>query len=281
MDSRSECKINSIAILGVGLIGGSFAKSFKKIGINLIGYDKDLGTLKDATASGIFNLLTDDLDIILSSSPDLIYISLPINATLDMLDLLAKKGVTTLITDAASTKSKICDRAKSLGLNFIGGHPVAGKEVSGFRYSDASILLSAKHILIESDNKEMLELLTSLHTAIGMRIDILSAEKHDNIFAEISHLPHLIAFALIDSVQKNSRDSFDYISAGFKDFTRIAASDDLMWTDIFIDNKKALIKSTNYLQSIISHWSKMIEEEDYAKLRSEIKTISDIRRGLK
>jgi len=271
----------AIAIIGVGLIGGSFAKAFKKQGIDLIGYDSDLSTIEDATKSGIFNLLTDDIDLIINGNPDLIYIALPIRATLEILDLFAKKNVTTLITDAASTKQKICDKAKSLGLNFIGGHPLSGKEVSGFLYSDDAILVSAKHILIESENKEMLDQLILLHTSIGMRVNILSANQHDTIFAEISHLPHLIAFALVDSVQKNSKDSFDYVSAGFKDFTRIAASDDLMWTDIFIDNKEALIKSVNYLQSIISHWRSMIEEENYTKLRSEIKIISDIRRGLK
>ena len=280
LHSNLKTPIKNIAVIGLGLIGGSLSKAFSCNGIKLNGYDISKSALESAIVSDIFDLVTDDIDVLLGYEYDLIYLALPISETLKMLQILSSKGVTTLITDAASTKGSICDLAIKLDLNFIGGHPIAGKESSGFDNSDKNILINAKHIMIESKDLDNLKHLIDLHTSIGMNVDVMTSDLHDKILADISHIPHVIAFSLIDFIREHNNDSFAYVGGGFKDFTRIAASDPVMWRDILLNNKEDIIESLDLLQTVISKWREMIDKDDSKSIEKSIEEIRNIRSSL-
>lgn len=270
----------SVGIVGLGLIGGSLAKAFSSRGIKIFGFDKSVDCIAEAAESFIFEGITDNLNEFVKFAPDLIYICLPINAALEFLDFLAKKNVKTFVTDACSTKSSICKKAKNLNLNFIGGHPIAGKEVSGFENSDESLFSGAYHILIDSEDKIFLNLLKELHELIGMRVKIMDIERHDKIFGLISHFPHLIAFSLIDFVEIENSQALNFTGGGFRDFTRIAKSNPVMWSDIFFDNSKIL---NEYIDSYINEllkWKKAILSEDYTLMKNMISKVKKLRESL-
>lgn len=273
-------KIKSIKVAGLGLIGGSFSKAFFKNGFKIYGYDKNKDTLVDAISSGIFEGVTDNLDEFLAFESDLIYVCLPVNSALTLLEELGGRSVKTLITDACSTKSMLCKKALELKLNFLGGHPIAGKEVSGFNNSDEDILKGAYQILTTSENTEFLDLLQKIHTDIGMKVRVMEPLKHDEIFGLISHFPHLIAFSLIDFVETENIEALSFTGGGFKDFTRIAKSDPVMWSDIFFDNKEILIKYIDTFTKKLNDWKSIITGHNYNELKSMIEKVKITREGL-
>lgn len=271
--------IRKIGIAGLGLIGGSFSYAFFNSGFSIYGYDTDQHTLLKATEKGLFLGLTDELDAFLNFPLDLIYICLPIMAALDFVKILGERGIKIPVTDSLSTKTSIVETAKKYQLNFCGGHPIAGGEFSGFDKASSNILKGAKHILIKDENALFNEL-KGIHELIGMQVVAMDVYSHDQIFGLISHLPHLVAFNLMDTVQRENSASLKYVGAGFKDFTRIAASDPVMWANIFIDNKENLL---NYIEKFIGNmkeWLDLIRNGDLNHLTSKIKGISDKRKGL-
>lgn len=271
---------NKIGIVGLGLIGGSFAKAFFEQGIKVYGFDKSVESLGAAAESFIFEGLTDSEDEFLNFEVDLIYICLPVNSALKFLDFLGSKKVDTFITDACSTKTSICEKADNLNLNFVGGHPIAGKEVSGFENSDPTIFKDAYHILIETKKYELLEALKHLHTLIGMKVNVMDVTGHDKTFALISHFPHLIAFSLIDFVENEDPHAFGFTGGGFKDFTRIAKSNPTMWSDIFFDNSDNLLQLIDKYIQELHKWKKAINSNDYDLMKSMISKVKGLREAL-
>jgi prephenate dehydrogenase len=270
----------SIGIIGIGLIGGSFAKAFYDKNIVVYGLDTNVNTLAKAADSYVFEGLTNNLNDFLDFPLDLIYICLPVKSTIEVLKSIAEKGVKTPITDAASTKRSICESAKSLKLNFVGGHPIAGKEVSGFLNSEKEMLNGAYHILIESENKQLQEALKILHLDIGMKIGIMDEKTHDKVFGLISHFPHLIAFALIDFVESENIEALSFTGGGFKDFTRIAKSDPVMWTHIFFDNKDILLQYIDKYIDELLKWKSAINEENLDIMKEMISNVKALREAL-
>lgn len=271
---------NKIGIVGLGLIGGSFAKAFFEQGIKVYGFDKSVESLGAAAESFIFEGLTDSEDEFLNFEVDLIYICLPVNSALKFLDFLGNKKVDTFITDACSTKTSICEKADNLNLNFVGGHPIAGKEVSGFENSDPTIFKDAYHILIETKKYELLEALKHLHTLIGMKVNVMDVTGHDKTFALISHFPHLIAFSLIDFVENEDTYAFGFTGGGFRDFTRIAKSNPTMWSDIFFDNSDNLLQLIDKYIQELHKWKKAINSNDYDLMKSMISKVKGLREAL-
>lgn len=268
-----------IGIIGLGLIGGSLAKAFNNIGITLYGYDQSLDTISSAVEYGIFEGLTDDLEEFLNFEPDLIYISVPVNAALKILGKLESKKVKTLITDACSTKISICSEAEKLGLNFCGGHPIAGKEVSGFVNSESELLNGSLHILVNGNDTEI-NILKNLHEKIGMTVKVMNAKYHDEIFGVVSHFPHLISFALMELILKKDKNLLEYTGGGFKDFTRIAASDPVMWSDIFTDNGEYINCVIDEYIDILNEWKRQINTKEKGALMEKIRHVSSARQCL-
>lgn len=271
---------SSIGIAGLGLIGGSLAKAFNLLGIKIYGFDIDVETVKACALSEVFEGVTDDFDAFTEFPSELIYICLPVKASEEFINKLGKKGCNVPVTDAASTKQSIIEAAERVGLDFCGGHPIRGKETSGFANSEAELFNGARHLLVPCGNMALAERLKTLHQAIGMEVSFMEAAGHDTVFALVSHFPHLAAFCLIDMVKEGCPDAFEYIGGGFRDFTRIAASDPIMWADIFQDNSSALLKSIDDFKNTIEKWRSLVEKKDYTLLKENIMKVSNLRRTL-
>lgn len=270
----------TVGIIGLGLIGGSFAKALKKENYKVYGMDKNIDTIEKASVSGLFEGVTDDLNIFLEFPCDLIYLCVPVDTALVFLDKMCEKNISTLITDACSTKATIQKKAISLELNFCGGHPIAGKETSGFENSSAEMLENAFHIIMETDNRKNHAFLKHIHKDIGMNIKSMTAEEHDKIFGAVSHFPHLISFLLMELILQKDKNMFEFTGGGFKDFTRIAGSDPKMWSSIFIDNKSTIADIIDDYIKLLLDWKEDINAERKDAVFEKIKRISAYRQCL-
>ena len=270
----------NIGIAGIGLIGGSFAKSFACKGINIYGYDLNKDVLVQAVESEIFQGVTDEFERFINFPLDLIYICLPVKSAIEFIKNLGKHKYSKAVTDACSTKTSIINTAKENNLIFCGGHPIKGKEKSGFINADEDLYSGAKHILTSIGYDELDDTLEELHLMLNMDVRKMTAYEHDEIFANVSHLPHLISFCLMDTVLTQNKDALSYAGGGFRDFTRIAGSDAQMWSDIFFDNEKALIECVENLEKDIIKWKNMIKEGNASELYKKIEQVSEQRRKL-
>ncbi|MCA1927217.1 MAG: prephenate dehydrogenase [Calditerrivibrio sp.] len=268
-----------IGIIGIGLIGGSLAKAFRSIGNRIIALDDNKDTLENALKSGIFERCHNRIEDFLQEKLDLIYIATPIDVTKEIILNLGDVDCKIPITDASSTKSSITKLAKDFDINFCGGHPIAGKEKSGFLNSNEDIFKDAIHILTEKDTP-LSNMLQKLHEDIGMKVFYMDPETHDKIFALVSHFPHLTAFSLVEFVNRSFPEALKYSGGGFKDFTRIAGSDPTMWSNIFIDNKSNIIDLIDGYINLLEEWKNSIQKGNKNKLFEKIELISNIRKGL-
>ena len=271
--------IRTIGIIGLGLIGGSFADAFKEKGYLIYGLDKSADALSLSVDPSLFEGLTDSLDEFLDFPLDLIYICIPVFSAIKLIKELGKRGITTPITDASSTKASLQSAADEYNINYCGGHPIAGKETSGFIHADKNILKQSFHILTGKDNGLRKDI-KDIHEMIGMRVIFMEANKHDMIFALNSHMPHLIAFTLVELLNNTDKKSLDFSGAGFKDFTRIAASNPAMWSDIFADNRANMLSLINDYIYLLENWKTLLEEENQDEIYDKISAISKIRRML-
>jgi prephenate dehydrogenase len=250
--------IQRVSILGTGLIGGSFAKALRKYtpDMHITGWDRD-AVSAEARASGVFN------DVV-SGSPedairhaDLVYLALPMGVTLDILPEVAQNAApSALITDACSTKLRLCTAATELfheeetGPIFLGGHPMAGRELCGFAQSDADLFQNANYALIGPSDEEVRDprvvAFTKILTKLGARPVWLGAQQHDYAVGLASHLPQLAAIALgsflYDRLDENGLP-ITMAGPGLRDTLRLAGSPYSMWRDIVLTNKEILSAS--------------------------------------
>lgn len=273
-------QFKSIGIAGLGLIGGSFAKRFACDNIKIYGFDSNKSVISGAVESHIFDGITDEFERFIAFPLDLVYICLPVQSALNFIDKLGQAEYKKAVTDACSTKSTILKAAKKNKLCFCGGHPIKGKETSGFINSDKDLYNGAKHILVSAGCDELDATLEKLHKSINMQVCKMKDYEHDMIFANVSHLPHLISFCLMDTVLNKNKEALSFAGGGFRDFTRIAASDARMWSDIFTDNKKALLECVENLEKNIAVWKNIIKNDDKGTLFSKIEEVSGERRKL-
>ena len=280
--------LNKVTIIGVGLIGGSFAQGIRKAGLasEIVGFGRNTKNLETAVDLGVIDSYTDKIEVAVSDS-DLVFLAVPLGAMESTMALmkpfLADK---TIITDGGSAKSSVIAAAKNvfgdLPKNFVPGHPIAGKEQSGVEAAEADLYVNHRVILTPTPQSAegAVETVNALWRALGANVEIMSAEQHDEIFAATSHLPHLLAFALVDLLNEHQElgDVFQYTAGGFKDFTRIASSDAEMWRDISVYNSEAIVKwLKNYAESIQT-LSQLVESQDkdgLYKLYKDAKTARD------
>ena len=231
-------KRNSYGFIGLGLIGGSIAKAIRKIqpDCHILVYDTNTNMTQNALTEGIADAVTDSIGNDFHSC-DMIFLCAPVSINNENLaQLKPYLSPDTLITDVGSVKSSIHDKVKELGLekHFIGGHPMAGSEKSGFTNANPIILENAFYILTptESSSEEDLTFYRELVQAIGAIPLVITCDKHDYVTAAISHVPHLIAAALVNLVHDHDTQegTMKLVAAGgFKDITRIASSSPQMW----------------------------------------------------
>ncbi|PKO68479.1 MAG: prephenate dehydrogenase/arogenate dehydrogenase family protein [Betaproteobacteria bacterium HGW-Betaproteobacteria-16] len=247
-----------LGLIGCGLMGGSFALALKKAGLvkRVVGYSKSPSTTERARQMGVIDVEAPSA-LLAVSGADLVLLAVPVAATEATFKAI-RHLVTpnTLIMDVGSTKREVIDSARrvlrdQVGV-FVPAHPITGKELAGVEHADAELYRGRQVILtpIERTLTAQLEKAQQVWTALGCHVRQMSPEAHDAAYAAVSHLPHLIAFALMNSI-KGQADGDTYLSLagpGFRDFTRIAASDPSIWRDILISNREELIAQSRHFQ---------------------------------
>lgn len=247
----------NVAIVGVGLIGGSFALAVRRAtpAARLIGIDRDGHNLDEAIRRGVID---EAGDYAAAAACEVCLIAVPVGQMQAVLAALAGHlGPRTVLTDAGSTKQHVIAAARALlGARigqFVPGHPIAGRERAGVGAA-ASELFAGKHVVLTplaENTAAAVETVRGLWQSCGARVVEMPADAHDAIFAAVSHLPHMLAFALVDDFasRPNARTLFSFAASGFRDFTRIAGSSPEMWRDIALDNRAALVRELDqYLQ---------------------------------
>lgn len=269
-------KLN-IGFLGFGLIGGSIARAIKiQYPLTTIQvYTRRKNPVLDkGVQDGIITNLIYDIDEHFSSC-DIIFLCAPVLKNIEFLSILKPLiREDCIITDVGSVKGNIHAAIRELGMekNFIGGHPMAGSEKTGFDNSSADLLKNSYYLLTPTEltTEENLNLLLKLLHCTNSKCIVLDPKKHDDITAAISHVPHIIAASLVNMVQEND-DKDEYMRAfaagGFKDITRIASSSPEMWENICLANKESINSFLSYYINSLSNFQKLIADEDSESLR--------------
>jgi prephenate dehydrogenase len=270
--------VKKIVIFGVGLIGGSVALALKKTGHapTIVGVGRSVESLNQALKLGVIDALETNVEAACSDA-DLILIAAPVAQTSAILQSIKPHlSNDTVITDAGSTKSDVLAAAQAiLGeqfSQFIGGHPIAGAEKSGVSAAKSDLFIGKNVVLTPTPatNIHAARRATQLWQACGAKVSEMSAENHDGIFAAVSHLPHLLAFALVDDIasRTNAEQLFSFAASGFRDFTRIAGSHPEMWRDISLANKTALLSEISAFESELTQLKQLLANEDAAGIQA-------------
>lgn len=282
--------IERLAIIGVGLIGGSLARALREAGAvrNVIGIGRSLTNLKDAISLGICDEITQDaLEGVRGA--DMVFISVPVCAIPAVVAEIAPALATgCIVTDGGSVKTSIvreCEALMPVGCHFVGGHPIAGTEHSGASASFATLYKGKRCILTptEQTDSAALETVARLWRLTGADVCSMEPGHHDRIFAEISHLPHAVAYALVHAVgtaDVEGENVLSYTAGGFRDFTRIASSDPIMWRDIALMNREALLKSIDGFSASLAELRRRISSSDQAGLTEFFTTAKQFRDGI-
>lgn len=268
--------IERLAIIGVGLIGGSLARALrqKKACGHIIGYGRNTTHLQTAVTLGVI----DDYSLTVASAvrdADVVVLATPLNTTEPLLRAMRSYlSVDAIITDVGSSKGSVVDAARStlddFFPRFVPGHPIAGKEKSGVEASDAGLFVSHRVILtpLPETSVQALEKITGMWELTGAEVVHLDVEKHDEILAATSHLPHMLAYALVDCLAgMQERDEiFRFAAGGFADFSRIASSNPQMWHDICFANRKQLLNVLDTFNEYLNEIKAAIKNEKSDKL---------------
>ena len=240
----------NIAIVGLGLIGGSVALALRGAwpDANITGFDRDQSQLDLALRSGAIDAGATSYDSI--AGVDIVMVAVPVAQTASVFaELASYLGPNAVLTDVGSTKRSVIAAARECLVEkivqFVPGHPIAGREHAGFSAA-ASELFEGKNVVLTplvENTSASIEKVRSLWRACGANVVDMTADAHDAIFAAVSHLPHLLAFALVDELSQrpNAKNLFSFAASGFRDFTRIASSSPEMWRDIALNNRDALV----------------------------------------
>ena len=279
--------MKKLVIFGVGLIGGSVALALKKAGVNtqIVGVGRTRQSLNEALNLGIIDVAESDIQAAVHDA-DVIMLAAPVAQTTQILKSIQPfLQANTVITDAGSTKGDVLNSAKTvLGSQFnqfIGGHPIAGAEKSGAAAAMADLFVAKNVVLTPTDetNPEAVNTVTTLWRDCDANITTMSAEQHDAIFAAVSHLPHLLAFALVDDIasRPNASQLFSFAASGFRDFTRIAGSHPEMWRDISLANRQALINEISAFEQELATVKQLLTQSDSAGLEALFERASHAR----
>ncbi|HPH14691.1 MAG TPA: prephenate dehydrogenase [Burkholderiaceae bacterium] len=257
-----------LGLIGCGLMGGSFALALKRAGLvkRVVGYSKSPSTTERARLMGVIDVEAPSA-LLAVSGADIVLIAVPVAAT--EATFKAIRHLVTpkmLIMDVGSTKRDVIDAGRRalrehVG-SFVPAHPIAGREVSGVEHADADLYNGKQVILtpIERTLPAQVQMAVDVWSGLGCRVVTMTPEAHDAAFAAVSHLPHLISFALMNAIagQPNGKDYLSLAGPGFRDFTRIAASDAQVWRDIMISNREELLAQSRIFQRSLQALELMI-----------------------
>lgn len=276
-----------LGLIGCGLMGGSFALALKRAGLvkRIVGYSKSPSTTERARQMGVIDVEAPSA-LLAVSGADIVLLAVPVaatEATLKAIRHLVSKDM--LIMDVGSTKRDVIDAARRVLRDTIGSfvpcHPIAGKEASGVEHADAGLYAGSQLIItpIERTQPAQLGRAVQVWEALGCNVVQMAPEAHDSAFAAVSHLPHLIAFALVNGIagQPGAEDFLSLAGPGFRDFTRIAASEPKMWRDILLANRQELIAQSQVFQRTLKAMEAMIEAGNGDALEGFIAQASGLR----
>jgi len=264
--------LNTLAVIGVGLIGGSFAAALKSAGAvqRVLGVGRSRGNLERARALGVIDEIVDE-PADAAAQADLVFIAVPVQQTESILQQIAPRlRPDTVVTDGGSTKQDVVAAASralaARAAQFVPAHPIAGAERSGVEAASATLYRDRLVILTPSraTRPEAVELVHGLWSACGARVVRMDPARHDAVFAAVSHLPHILAFALVHELagRPDAGDLFSFAGAGFRDFTRIAGSSPEMWRDIALANRDALLAEIDAYRTQLDRFAHCIASGD-------------------
>lgn len=271
----SNFYIDKLAVVGVGLIGGSLALALKEAGAvgHVVGVGRGLANLETALKLGVVDSFTQDLAEGVTGA-DVVFLATPVQS----LGTVAAQAMPHLkpgaiLTDGGSVKQAVIDAIEPHlrdDVHFVPGHPIAGTENSGAEAAFATLYRDRRCILTptERTRQDALEHIRQMWQLVGSQVVIMEVDKHDRVLAAISHLPHMVAYALVNAVGAYDRydeNILEYSAGGFRDFTRIASSDPTMWRDIALTNRDALIEMMGQF------------ERFFAELKEDVAIASDER----
>lgn len=276
-----------LGLIGCGLMGGSFALALKRAGLvkRVVGYSKSPSTTERARQMGVIDVEAPSA-LLAVSGADIVLLAVPVSATEATFKAIRHLiTANTLVMDVGSTKRDVVDAARRVLRDdvgcFVPAHPITGREVSGVEHADGNLYTGKQVILtpIERTYTAQLNKAISLWTALGCNVVQMSPQAHDAAYAAVSHLPHLIAFTLMNSIS-NQAQGADFLSLagpGFRDFSRIAASDSKMWRDILIANREELLTQSKIFQQTLQSLEKLIAASDGDALERQLEKASDTR----
>ena len=276
-----------LGLIGCGLMGGSFALALKRAGLvkRVVGYSKSPSTTERARQMGVIDVEAPSA-LLAVSGADIVLLAVPVSATEATFKAIRHLvNANTLIMDVGSTKRDVVDAARRVLRDHVGcfvpAHPITGKEVSGVENADVNLYVGKQVILtpIERTFTVQLQKAVDVWAALGCNVVKMSPQSHDAAYAAVSHLPHLIAFALISSIsgQAQGEDYLSLAGPGFRDFSRIAASDPKMWRDILIANREELLEQSKIFQATLHSLEKLIASGDGDALEARIDQASSTR----
>jgi prephenate dehydrogenase len=279
--------VRRLGVIGCGLMGGSFALAMRSEGLaeEIIGYGQSATTLELAAEMGVIDAIAPSAEH-LAASVDLLLVAVPVVATESTFKAVAA-GLKpeTLVMDVGSTKRDVVDTArrvfKGKVSQFVPAHPIAGSERAGVRHADVALYHDRQVILtpIAQTRPDFVERASQLWQGIGARVLQMSAENHDAAFAAVSHLPHLLAFAYFSAIanQPAGPEFLALAGPGFRDFTRIAASDPSVWRDILMTNREEVMRQSLRFRYALDTLERMMQDGDAAALEEGIRTASEAR----
>ena len=272
----SSLYIPKIAVIGLGLIGCSWVKALKiakSVG-TVSGFDRNLDSMQKALQVGLIDDYSLDIHSVVEGA-DLVIVSVPILAVGEVLKQI-KNSLTdkTILTDVGSVKGNIAkDVTAVLGEDFdrfVLGHPIAGSERSGVAAADEHLFKNHKIILTpeKRTSANALDMVTDAWKVTGGKVELMSVQHHDEVLAATSHLPHLLAYSLVDTLANDevNNDIFNYAAGGFRDFTRIASSSPIMWRDIFVGNKDEVLKALDLFTADLQKLRDVVAAEDKTQM---------------
>jgi prephenate dehydrogenase len=277
-----------IALIGVGMIGGSLAAAWRRSGAvsDVAGYDIDERAVALAHERGLIDRRAASIAQAVAEA-ELVVVATPVGAMAKVFAAIAPAlSATAIVTDVGSTKAGVIEHARAaLGeafVRFVAAHPIAGKELPGVEHADANLFAGKRVILTPTGetNAAALATVEALFASAGAHAERMRAVEHDRIFAAVSHLPHLLSYALVAAIaaEADGERKLGYGGAGFRDFTRIAASSPVMWRDICMANREALGDELRAYRALLDRLQKAVDSGDAVTLQETFEQAARLRR---
>jgi len=269
-------RLKTLAVIGVGLVGGSFALALRKAGVatRIVGFDRDRSALEAGASVGAIDTAAESVTEAVQGA-DLVVVAVPVRSIGPVLhDVALSMDKDAVVTDVGSTKAEVVrvarEELRERFPRFVPGHPIAGRETSGVESALVDLFRGARVVLTPAEETaaDAQEVVRGAWEAVGGKVVVADAEVHDRIFAAVSHLPHILSFALVSEIasRDNAAELLGFAACGFRDFTRIAASSPQMWRDVAMQNREALLAEIDRYTQRLAVFRELIERGEASGL---------------